>query len=89
MSIERYCDETTVNENTRLVAGWNVGVDHGYPRDMFRFAHVIVEQQDGHWSAWFRGTPQVACGAATPVAAVEDGWKADVWDLSFTRIEGP
>lgn len=37
---------------------------------MRAFAHIIVEQHLGHWSAWFSGTPQVAYGGQWPADAI-------------------
>jgi hypothetical protein len=38
---------------------------------MRTFVHVITDQHlDGHWTAWFSGTPQRACGGHLPVVAV-------------------
>ena len=38
---------------------------------MRAFAHIIVEQMHGHWSAWFSGTPQVAYGGQWPADAIQ------------------
>lgn len=35
------------------------------------FSHIIVEQRDGHWSAWFSGQPQIACGGQWPAHAIQ------------------
>ena len=37
---------------------------------MRAFAHIIVEQHLGHWSAWFSGTTQVAYGGQWPADAI-------------------
>ena len=37
---------------------------------MQAFAHIIVEEHLGHWTAWFSGTPQVAYGGEWPVDAI-------------------
>jgi hypothetical protein len=37
---------------------------------MHMFAHVIAEQQDGHWNAWFNGVPQRATDGPLPVVAI-------------------
>ncbi len=29
---------------------------------MYTFAHIIAEQNQGCWSAWFRDRPQTVCG---------------------------
>lgn len=38
---------------------------------MRAFSHIIVEQRDGHWMAWFSGQPQVACGGSWPTVAIQ------------------
>lgn len=38
---------------------------------MRAFSHIIVEQRDGHWSAWFSGQPQIACGGPWPTVAIQ------------------
>jgi hypothetical protein len=38
---------------------------------MRTFAHIIVERHLGHWSAWFHGLAQVACGGEWPTEAIE------------------
>ncbi len=38
---------------------------------MRMFDHVIVEQHEGHWSAWFSGRPQVSCGGMMPADAIQ------------------
>lgn len=40
------------------------------------FAHIIVEQLHGHWTAWFRDMPQVACGGEWPADAIRRLLKA-------------
>ena len=35
------------------------------------FVHIIVEQRDGHWSAWFSGRPQLSCGGQWPAQAIQ------------------
>lgn len=58
---------------------------------MRALAHIIVEQQDGHWSAWFSGTPQVACGGQWPADAIQrllDGFGGMEFDgEELTAIE--
>ena len=34
------------------------------------FAHIIVENLHGHWSAWFSGTPQIGFGGKWPADAI-------------------
>jgi hypothetical protein len=34
------------------------------------FAHIIVEQLHGHWSAWFSGSPETGAGGAYPAEAI-------------------
>ena len=34
------------------------------------FVHVIVEQHDGHWSAWFSRRPELSCGGQWPADAI-------------------
>lgn len=38
---------------------------------MRAFSHIIVELRDGHWSAWFSGQPQIACGGQWPTVAIQ------------------
>jgi hypothetical protein len=38
---------------------------------MRAFSHIIAEERDGHWSAWFSGQPQIACGGQWPTVAIQ------------------
>lgn len=38
---------------------------------MRAFSHIIVEQRDGHWTAWFSGQPLVACNGQWPAQAIQ------------------
>lgn len=37
---------------------------------MKAFAKLIVEENDGHWTAWFKDVPQVAMGGEFPSDAI-------------------
>ena len=38
---------------------------------MRAFAKIIVEENDGQWSAWFKDVPQVALGGEWPADAIK------------------
>jgi len=38
---------------------------------MRMFVHVICEERDGHWSAWFSGRPELASGGLWPSQAIQ------------------
>ena len=37
---------------------------------MRTFSKIIVEEQNGHWAAWFKDLPQVAIGGEFPSDAI-------------------
>lgn len=37
---------------------------------MKAFSKIIVEERDGHWTAWFEDLPQVALGGEWPSDAI-------------------
>ena len=38
---------------------------------MRAFNKIIVEEKDGHWTAWFKDLPQVSTGGEWPAEAIK------------------